>query len=180
MASNLIEETLTQNVIYNGQIFQLTKNTVRLPNQKITTRDIVNHPGAVALLPIYNNHIIFVRQYRYAIDQVTLEIPAGTLREGEDPRECAHRELVEETGYHAQRLEKLFECYLAPGYSSERVTMFLATGLSKQQQALDDDEFIEVVTISISKAIDLIRRNQIVDTKTIAGILYFNRYRQDA
>ena len=177
MELNLDEETLTQNVIHNGKIFQLTSNTVRLPNQTITTRDVINHPGAVALLPIHNNRIILVRQYRYAINQVTLEIPAGTLRDGEDPRECAHRELIEETGYHAKRLEKLFDCYLAPGYSSERVTMFLATGLSERQQDPDDDEFIEVVTVTVSKAIELIHRNKIVDTKTIAGILYFKYYK---
>jgi ADP-ribose pyrophosphatase len=98
MELNLDEKTLTQNVIHNGKIFQLTSNRVRLPNQTITTRDVINHPGAVALVPIHNNRIILVRQYRYAINQVTLEIPAGTLRDGEDPRECAHRELIEETG----------------------------------------------------------------------------------
>jgi ADP-ribose pyrophosphatase len=171
MELNLDEKTLTQNVIHNGKIFQLTSNRVRLPNQTITTRDVINHPGAVALVPI--------RQYRYAINQVTLEIPAGTLRDGEDPRECAHRELIEETGYHAKRLEKLFDCYLAPGYSSERVTMFLATGLSERQQDPDDDEFIEVVTVTVSKAIELILGNKIVDTKTIAGILFFKYYKPD-
>jgi ADP-ribose pyrophosphatase len=170
---NFNEETLAENVIYNGKIFQLMSNTVRLPNQKITTRDIINHPGAVAILPIHNNNIILVRQYRYAINQVTLELPAGTLERGEDSRECAHRELMEETGYSATNLEKLFNCYLAPGYSSERVTMFLATGLSKHQQDPDEDEFIQVETVTLLDAVDMIHRNQIVDTKTIAGILYF-------
>lgn len=179
MESNLAEETLAQDVIYKGRIFQLTKNRVRLPNQRITTRDVVNRPGAVALLPIHNNRLLLVRQYRYAINQITLEIPAGTLREGEAPLVCAHRELVEETGYHAQTLEKLFDCYLAPGYSSERVTLFLATGLSERQQAPDDDEFIEVVTVSVSQAVDMVRCNQIVDAKTIAGILYLHCYRSD-
>jgi ADP-ribose pyrophosphatase len=167
------EETLAENVIYKGKIFQLLSNTVRLPNQRITIRDIIRHPGAVALLPIHNNNIILVRQYRYAINQITLELPAGTLRKGEDPWECAHRELIEETGYSAAHLEKLFDCYLAPGYSSERVTMFLATGLSKQRQDLDEDEFIQVKTVPLPEAVEMIHRNQIIDTKTIAGILYF-------
>ena len=176
---NFDEETLAENVIYNGTIFQLLSNTVRLPNQRITTRDIIRHPGAVALLPIHNSNIILVRQYRYAINQVTLELPAGTLRVGEDPRECAHRELMEETGYSAANLEKLFDCYLAPGYSSERVTMFSATGLSKQRQDLDEDEFIQVERVTLSEAIEMIHRNQIVDTKTIAGILYFKHNKPD-
>ena len=176
---NFNEETLAENVIYNGKIFQLMSNTVRLPNQRITTRDIINHPGAVALLPIHNNNIILVRQYRYAINQVTLELPAGTLERGEDPRECAHRELMEETGYSATNLEKLFNCYLAPGYSSERVTMFLATGLSKHQQDPDKDEFIQVETVTLLDAVDMIHRNQIVDTKTIAGILYLKYNKLD-
>lgn len=176
MESNLTEETLTKKVIYEGQIFQLTKNTVRLPNQRLTTRDIVNHPGAVAIVPISDNNFILIRQYRYAIAQVTVEIPAGTLRAGEDPRECAHRELIEETGYCARHLEKLFDCYLAPGYSSERVTIYLATELSEQHQNLDDDEFIEVVRVTRPQAIEMIRCSQIVDTKTIAGLLYYARY----
>jgi ADP-ribose pyrophosphatase len=177
--SNFDEETLAENVIYKGKIFQLMSNTVRLPNQRITTRDIISHPGAVALLPIHDNNIILVRQYRYAINQVTLELPAGTLRNGEDPRECAHRELIEETGYSATNLEKLFDCYLAPGYSSERVTMFIATGLSKKRQDPDEDEFIQVETVTLPEAIEMIHRNQIVDTKTIAGILYFKHNKPD-
>ncbi len=177
---NFDEETLAQLVIYKGKIFQLTSNTVRLPNQRITTRDIIKHPGAVALLPIQDNTIILVRQYRYAINQITVELPAGTLRRGEDPRECARRELMEETGYSAKSLEKLFDCYLAPGYSSERVTMFLATGLSERRQHPDEDEFIQVVLVTLPEAIELIHRNQIVDSKTIAGILYYARARSSA
>jgi ADP-ribose pyrophosphatase len=87
---------------------------------------------------------------------------------------------MEETGYSANRLEKLFECYLAPGYSSERVTMFLATELSEQRQDPDEDEFIQVVTVTLPEAIELIHRNNIKDTKTIAGILYFKHFKQDS
>jgi ADP-ribose pyrophosphatase len=180
VVSHFNEETLAQNMIHHGKIIQLMSNTVRLPNQKNTTRDVVIHPGAVALLPVYDNNIILVRQYRYAIQQVTLELPAGTLRESENPEECAHRELMEETGYSANRLEKLFECYLAPGYSSEHVTMFLATDLSEQRQDLDEDEFIQVVIVTLPEAIELIHRNKIMDTKTIAGILYFKLFKQNS
>jgi ADP-ribose pyrophosphatase len=173
---NFHEETLKSDAIYSGRIMDIVLDRVRLQSGKITTREIVKHPGAVAVIPLLGDKIIMVRQYRYATSKILLEVPAGTLREGEEPEECARRELLEETGYLARRLKLMFQCYVAPGYSSEIVYIYLATQLSQQTQDPEEDEFIEVVKIDLSGVLQMIRRNEIRDAKTIGGILYLDRY----
>ncbi len=174
--ANPSEEPVETETIYSGKVIEVVKDVEKLPNGKIVVREIVRHPGAVAMVPLLGDYIIMVRQFRKACDRVLLEIPAGTLRGGEEPEECARRELIEETGYAAGRLERMFHCFLAPGYSSEIVHVYLATDLSQTEQHVEEDEFIDVVKIDLATALQMIGRNEIEDAKSISGILYLKQY----
>ncbi|MEM2865676.1 MAG: NUDIX hydrolase [Candidatus Hadarchaeales archaeon] len=137
-------------------------------------REVVEHPGAVAILPFLGGkRILLLKQYRPAIGKWIYEIPAGTLEKGEDLLACARRELEEETGYRAERMEKLFEMYLAPGYSTEKLHSFLASELHPTSPHRDWGEEIKVVKTTLPRALKMIRSNKIEDAKTIATILYF-------
>ncbi len=167
------EETVQSRRIYTGRTFKLLKDKVRLPNGVITAREVVDHPGAVAIVPLIDNKsVILVRQYRYAVKDTLWEIPAGTIEPGEQPLACAKRELAEETGYRAGSFELLFECYLAPGYSSEKITMYLAKKLSAENAKNDEDEIIYAQSFEVSKALRMIIQNKIRDAKTISGLLF--------
>jgi ADP-ribose pyrophosphatase len=173
---DLSEETIKTETIYSGQLLSVVKNTVRLPTGRLTVREVVKHRGVVAIIPVLGERLIMVRQFRQACGKILLELPAGTLRLGESPKEGACRELVEETGYVPHRLKKLLHCYVAPGSNTELVHIFLATDLSKTVQDVEDDEVIQVVNIDLSTALQMIERNEIEDAKSIAGILYFQTY----
>ncbi len=173
---DLSEETIQTEPIYSGNLLAVVKHTVRLPTGRLAVREVVKHRGAVAIIPLLGERLVMVRQFRQACGKTLLELPAGTLRLGESPKECARRELVEETGYVPRRLKKLLHCYVAPGYSSELVHIFLATDLSKTAQNVEEDEVIQVVNIDLSTALQMIERNEIEDAKSIAGILYFQTY----
>lgn len=167
----LREDTITTKNIFEGTILKLRVDTVKLPNKKTHKREVVEHPGSVAIVPQFEDgKIILVRQFRQPVKTVTVEIPAGTLDLGEKPDDCALRELIEETGYTARNLEKLFSCYTAPGYSSEKIHIYHASQLEKTVQQLETDEFIHLLIIDLSKAIDMIRKGEIEDAKTICGI----------
>ena len=172
---SLTEKLVSTLNIYNGGVYNLRKDTVILPNGNIIDRDIVEHPGAVAIIPIVNNKLVLIRQFRQAAGKVLYEIPAGTLRRGEDPEQCALRELEEETGYFAGSFKMLLHCYLAPGYSTEIITFYLATNLKLVGSKNEQDEFIKVFTVTKKKALQMIKKNEIEDAKTICGILtYYN------
>lgn len=173
---DMSEETIKTDTIYSGKLLNVVKDTVRLPTGRLTVREVVKHRGVVAIIPLLGERIVMVRQFRQACGKTLLELAAGTMRLGESPKECACRELVEETGYVPRRLKKLLQCYVAPGYSSELVHIFLATDLSKAVQDLEEDEFIRVVKIDLVTALQMIERNEIEDAKSIAGILYFKKY----
>ncbi|NLX85734.1 MAG: NUDIX hydrolase [Clostridiales bacterium] len=135
-------------------------------------REVVEHPGAVGIVALKENgDIVMVKQYRKAVEQVLLELPAGKLEQGEDPADCAARELTEETGYTAGDLRYLVSFYTSPGFSNEVMHMFLATDLKEGKNDPDDDEMVETVEISRDRAIDMILKGEIKDGKTIAGIL---------
>jgi len=137
-------------------------------------REVVEHPGAVAVLPLLErDKILLLKQYRPAIGKWIYEIPAGTVEKGEDYLECARRELEEETGYKARRMEKLFEMYLAPGYSTEKLHSFLASDLEPSSPRRDLGEEIKVVKVPFEKALKMIESNRIEDAKTIATLLFF-------
>ena len=185
---DLNEKTLSSSRIYDGRILNVRVDTVELPDGRVSTREVVEHRGAVAVVPILDtDRIVMVRQFRQPVGEVLLEIPAGTLAPGEDPDDCALRELAEETGYRAGELRKLFSSYLAPGYSSEMLHTYLATGLSKPvlskveatEANTDADEFVEIVVVRFSDAVGMISSGEIRDAKTICGVLMAQRVLRD-
>lgn len=158
--------------MYKGRIINLRLDSVVLENGNTALREVVEHPGAVGIVALKDNgDIVMVKQYRKAADQMLLELPAGKLEQGEDPADCAARELTEETGYVAANLRYLVSFYTSPGFSNEVMHMFLATGLSQGENDPDDDEMVETVEISRDRAVDMILKGEIKDGKTIAGIL---------
>ena len=135
------------------------------------TREVVEHRGASVIIPLLEDkRVLLVRQYRYAIGKELLEIPAGTCDEGESPEDCAKRELQEETGFTCDDLEKVLECYVAPGYSTEKIHFFLAKRLRRTQQDPDEDERISVEPVSIPDALAKIRNGEICDGKSICAL----------
>lgn len=169
------EITVNSEKIFEGKIINLRVDTVELPNKKYAKREIVEHKGAAAIVAIDNDEIILIKQYRKAVEDFLYEIPAGKLELNEDPLNCASRELIEETGYCANRIEKLTEFYTCPGFSNEKIHLYKATELKQVGNNLDEDEFIEVVKVSIDEAKEMINQNKILDAKTQIAILYINK-----
>ncbi|RLB81476.1 MAG: ADP-ribose pyrophosphatase [Deltaproteobacteria bacterium] len=158
--------------LYHGKIFDVVLEKVTLPNGAIKDREIVRHPGASAMVPLLDDgRVILISQYRHAMAKFLWEIPAGTLEPNEEPMACARRELMEETGYEATSLEKLTEIWPAPGYTDERIHIFLATGLSLVEQNLEDDEVLQAQPMAFDTALEMITKGKIQDAKTIAGLL---------
>jgi ADP-ribose pyrophosphatase len=171
------EKILTSEPLYEGKLVKLYKDTVELPDGQRAYREIVKHPGAVAMVPLLpDGRVLLVRQYRTAAQRVLLEIPAGTLEPGEDPLEAAARELQEETGYRPGKLVRLGAEYTAPGYTSELIHLFLATELETARLEADDDEFIEVVSLPFEEALRRVVAGEIPDGKTQVGLLLAARY----
>lgn len=166
-----MERTISSRLLHEGRHFSFLRDEVELPNGLKAYRDIVRHPGAVAIVPVLpDGRIVLVRQYRYAAGKPLLEIPAGTLEEGEDPLECARRELIEETGYEASELTAMLSCYMAPGYSDEVIHFFEARGLREVGMSPEEDESIEVEVSEMGEIARMIEENIIEDAKTIIGI----------
>ncbi len=171
------EKTMKSEKIYEGKIVNLRIDTVELPDKKYSKREIVEHPGAVGIIPItHDNCIIMVKQFRKAIEKYILEIPAGKLEVNEEPRETAKRELKEETGYDSNQMEYLLEFYTSPGFSNEKVHLFLATDLIEGEACPEIGEFIEITKIKIEDLMKMIDRGEILDSKTIIGINLANEY----
>ena len=171
------EETITSSKrIFDGRIINLRVDTVLLPNGKLSQREIVEHRGAVAMVPLIDKDtVILVRQFRRAAMSSLLEIPAGTRDPDEDIELCARRELAEEINYQAGRMVKLFHSYQAPGYSTEVIHTFLALDLTPTEGHTDEDEFLEVVTLPFAEAIGKIKSGEIIGAKTISGLLFVER-----
>jgi ADP-ribose pyrophosphatase len=167
-----MEKTLSSLLLHEGRNFDFLVDKVELPNGHVTQRDIVRHPGAVAIVPLLGDgRVVLIRQFRYAAGKTILEIPAGTLELGEPPLECAVRELREETGYAAKELEPLLSCFMAPGYSDEVIHFFVARGLSVVGDDPEDDEEITLEFHLLEEVRRMIAENVIEDAKTIVGIL---------
>ncbi|RLG89519.1 MAG: ADP-ribose pyrophosphatase [Thermoprotei archaeon] len=163
--------------VFRGRKFNVLILDVTLPTGVRTTKEIVEFPGAVAILPLIDNRkLVMIRQYRVPIKSWIYEIPAGTLKPCEKPEECALRELEEETGYSATELEKLLEIYPTPGYSSEIIHIYIARGLKKGRPRTERDEVIETMEVDLDKAIEMIREGIIRDGKTIIALLYYITY----
>jgi ADP-ribose pyrophosphatase len=173
----LAYETLTRTLLYSGRVFDVAQHQVRLPDGRAQTYDLVEHHGAVTLLPVdAAGNLLFVRQYRVGAQAALLELPAGVLHPGEDPAEGAAREIREETGFSAARLQRLGGFYMAPGYSTEYMHVFLAAGLAPDPLPQDDDEFLELVRIPAGEALGMALRGEIEDGKTLVALLLGREY----
>jgi len=164
--------------IHEGRVFSLQKENITLPNGVTLDIDIIRHPGASAIVPISEaGDVVMIRQYRHAAGGFIWEIPAGTLNQDETPLACARRELVEETGFSAQIFQELGVIVPVPGYSDERIHLFLAKGLEPARQSLDRDELLDVHPVPFDEALHMVRTGAIVDGKTIAGLLLAEKRR---
>ncbi len=168
----MIEKVIESTSIYEGRIVHLHVDTVQLPDGRHAKREIVGHGGAVCIVPLRDTEtVLLIKQFRLPAGKVLLEIPAGGLEKGESPADSAMRELREETGFRAETLRPLFAMYLAPGYSTELIHCFLATGLSPDALNPDADENLELVPMRLEDAVAAIFKGEIEDAKTIAGLL---------
>lgn len=170
---DLREKTLRKKNIFTGNIINVRVDTVELPNGREATREVVEHPGAVTVVALTpERELLLVRQHRYPIGQDTLELPAGKLDAGEAPEVCAIRELEEETGYRARQVEFLGKFYTSPGFCNEIMYLYRAADLEEREQRCDEDEFVQVVKLPLEKAVAKVYSGEIVDGKSIVGILW--------
>lgn len=161
---------MTKN-IYKGRIVNLNVETVTLPNGATVELEIIHHPGAAAVVPLKDDRtVILIRQYRHAVGGYIYEIPAGKLHPGEDPRECAQRELEEEIGYQAGRLDFVTRAFTTPGFTDEVIHIYKATELRPGKQNLGRDEILALAEFSLEKTITMVREGVIQDAKTIVGL----------
>ena len=168
----LAERPLTEDVAWTGRIFNVDRLRVQLPDGRNAIRDVVRHPGAVAVVALTDeSRICLVRQYRTALGRVTVEIPAGKLAPGEDPLECARRELLEETGMEAEKIAYLTTIASSSGFCDELIHIYMATGLSFSKSSPDADEFINVDLVEVGELIDAVLDGRIEDAKTVVGAL---------
>ena len=168
MAAKVNRRTL----LHQGRVFRMVRENVTLDNGVSTDLDYIEHPGAAAIVPIIApGEVLLIKQYRHALKQYIWEIPAGTLDPGEPVMDCARRELIEETGYAAEAWRKLGDITPVPGYSDERVHLFLATELAAARQELDADEVIAVHRMPLAQALDMVTQGEIKDAKSICGLL---------
>ena len=169
-------------IIHSGRVFNLIKENVTLDNGVTTDMEFVEHPGATAIIPMLDeSRVLLLKQYRHSLREYIWEIPAGTLDPQESIMNCAKRELIEETGFSANQWQKLAEITPVPGYSDERIHIFLATDLQPAEQNLDTDEIINVHDVGFSEAIEMIETGEIQDAKSIAGLyLALNRLKGDS
>lgn len=175
--SSTINRSVT---LHEGRIFKLVRENVTLENGVTIDLDIIHHPGASAIIPLTeNNTLLMIKQYRHATRGFIWEIPAGTLDPDETPLQCAKRELIEETGFSAKAWQKLGETTPLPGYSDERIHIFLATDLTPASQDLDMDEIIHVHRVSFDDAVEMVHRGEIEDGKTISGLFMASLWLND-
>lgn len=180
MYEDLIEERISSEDIFDGVLLHVKRDYVKLPNGNKSVREWIKHQGASAVIPILpNGNIIMVRQYRYPIGKVTLEIPAGKL-DGfdEDPLLCAKRELSEETGYSAEKYTLLHKLATTVGFSNEWIYIYMAENLTRGVQHPDEDEFINLVEIPLDEALTLIQKGEIFDAKSVTAILMVDKLLQ--
>ena len=170
-------ELLKSEIVYPGRAFTIRRDTLRLPDGRETRFDIVEHVGSVIILPLdADGHLLFVRQYRHAAGLDLLELPAGTLDEGEAPEACARREVREETGMAAGKLEPLGGFFLAPGYSTEYMYVYLATDLRCDPLEADADEFLSVERVPLAEALAMCERGEIPDAKSLAAVILARKH----
>ena len=167
------EITVKSEKIFEGKIVKLRVDTVELQNQKYAKREIVDHKDAACILAVNNDKIILVKQYRKAVEEFILELPAGILNIAEEPQEGALRELKEETGYRADKINLIYEFYTSPGFSNEKVYLFKASELIFEGTNFDEDECIETIEVNAEEAKKMLESGRITDSKTIIGLLHW-------
>lgn len=173
MEKKFYEKTLATEKIFSGRIIDLQVDEVELPDGNKSIRELVRHPGAVAIIAVTKERkLVLVRQYRKALDKTIVEIPAGKLERGEDPKRCAERELEEETGYKSSALQFIVSFYTSPGFADELVHIFFTDELESGQVNMDEDEFVEKLELTIEEALKLIETEEIHDAKTVYAIQY--------
>ncbi len=167
-------KVLNHKVIYSGRVFNTIVDEIEYDSGNRSVREVAEHPGGAVVLPLLDDgRIIFVYQNRYPLNKSLYELPAGKLEPNEPPEECARRELEEETGYRASRLEKLTAIFTSPGFCTERLHIFLAKGLQNGKQQLEEGELgLSLKYIHYKEAFHMVRTNEIVDAKTIAGLFF--------
>ncbi|TYP54256.1 NUDIX domain-containing protein [Thermosediminibacter litoriperuensis] len=174
---DFFEVTINSKNIYSGKILKLRLDEVKLPNGKTSTREIVEHPGAVAIVAIDDDgSVLMVRQYRKPVEEELLEIPAGKLEDNEDVRACAQRELIEETGYRAENLVHIIDFYTSPGFSNEKMSLFIGRNLKKAAGKADEDEYIKMEKIPFEQAVKMAYSGELKDAKTIVGLFLAYSY----
>jgi ADP-ribose pyrophosphatase len=174
---HLRENTVDSRLAYDGLFLKVFSDDVQLPNQKLANREYIKHPGAVAIVPLFDDHsILLERQYRYPMHQAILEIPAGKLDFGEDPLLCAKRELKEETGFEANEWIFLGKIHPVISYSTEFIDIYLAKGLVQGQAKLDDEEFLDTFRATLPEISEWIKQGLITDVKTIISHYWLKDY----
>ncbi|MBI4375499.1 MAG: NUDIX hydrolase [Elusimicrobia bacterium] len=168
----MTETLIKRKRVYAGAAVDFRVDTVRLPNDRLATREFLDHPGAVGVVAFLDpGHIVLVRQYRHPVGETTLELPAGKLDPGESVTRCIKRELREETGYSARRIRPLVNYWPTPAFASELLYLFVAEGLIPGRFSPDPDEFLQVVTVPFQQALQWVRSGKIKDSKTVIGLL---------
>jgi len=174
--SDFTETTITSKPVYDGKMLKVREDEIRLPDGKHARREWVDHPGAVIILAqLDDGQVVLERQFRYPVRRHLIELPAGKIELGEDPFVTAKRELLEETGYVAKDWTHIFTTHPCIGYSTERIEFYQARGLTLQQRQLDDGEFLDVFTLPLKDALELVDDGEITDIKTITGLFWLER-----
>ncbi len=172
-SKNLREIKLSSETIFKGKLLHVVRDEVQLPNGKISIREGIKHPGAVVIIPFLNEStLIMERQYRYYPNEIFYELPAGKTDRGEDFLTTGKRELLEETGYEAKTWTFISHLYPAIGYADEKMAIYAASDLTMRQVNRDEDEFLEIIEIPLNKALEMLRRGEITDAKTMVGLFW--------
>jgi ADP-ribose pyrophosphatase len=176
--AHLVETKVDSEAVFDGKLLHVRRDTVRLPDGKLATREHIVHPGAVLIVPVQDDgRLVIERQFRYPLDRVFVEFPAGKLEPDEPELETAKRELIEEAGYEAATWTPLGTIHTLISYTNEKIDLYVAEGLRHVGAKLDDGEFLEIVTMSVDEMLAGLDRGEITDAKTVAALLLYVRWR---